>query len=225
MEERTKRKYNLESKVSTFDRKKVLANANGNENMVEFAYRLCKCLDDNGENESDLADTLDIGKASINAYIKAEQVPSVEKLIKLAKHFNVSTDYLLGLINTPSIKEDYKLINKTTGLSEKAIDTLNEYLINHKDAVKNDEQQSTFSKVIDTINFLIENDYRFHFFINLNSFLWFDIIHRNELKNNALIYDEDLKKHFDYQRLFKLIELDLYDSLYKIKNELETNNK
>lgn len=44
---------------------------------------------------------------------------------KLAQYYGVSSDYLLGLSGTPSVDEDIKVVFKITGLSEKAINTLN----------------------------------------------------------------------------------------------------
>ena len=40
---------------------------------------------------------------------------------KLAQYYGVSSDYLLGLTDTPSVKEDIQVVCKTTGLSEDAI--------------------------------------------------------------------------------------------------------
>lgn len=45
---------------------------------------------------------------------------------KLAQHYSVSTDYLLGISDTPSTKEDIQAACKTTGLSEDAIYFLKE---------------------------------------------------------------------------------------------------
>ena len=43
---------------------------------------------------------------------------------KLAQHYGVSTDYLLGLTDTPSTKEDIQATCKTTGLSTSVIEWL-----------------------------------------------------------------------------------------------------
>lgn len=43
---------------------------------------------------------------------------------KLAEYYGVSSDYLLGLSNTPSTKEDIQAACKTTGLSTLAIEWL-----------------------------------------------------------------------------------------------------
>lgn len=63
------------------------------------------------------------------------------KIVKLAKHYGVSSDYLLGLSEIPSVDEDIKVAFKITGLSEKAINALN--------GADRDE--------LDFISFLIEN--------------------------------------------------------------------
>ena len=98
------RKYEkTERKIDLFDEKKALENAKGNVSMVEFARRLCLCLDERNLNEADLCRDLKLGKASVNEYVKAEQIPNADKIIKMANYFNVSTDYLLGLNDTATI--------------------------------------------------------------------------------------------------------------------------
>ena len=43
------------------------------------------------------------------------------KIVKLANHYGVTSDYLLGLATTPSVDEDIQAACKTTGLTEEAI--------------------------------------------------------------------------------------------------------
>ena len=49
----------------------------------------------------ELAKILNIGSASISKYEANEQEPPDYMKIKIAKHFNVSLDYLCGLIDIP----------------------------------------------------------------------------------------------------------------------------
>ena len=44
-----------------------------------------------------LAIELGIDQASLSSYERGKYLPTVEVLVKLAEHFGVSTDYLLGL--------------------------------------------------------------------------------------------------------------------------------
>lgn len=50
----------------------------------------------------ELAEALEIGEANIQRYEAGESDAISENVIKIARHFNVSTDYLLGLTNTPA---------------------------------------------------------------------------------------------------------------------------
>ncbi len=46
-----------------------------------------------------LSTEIEVSQEAISAYESGKALPSVETLIKLAKYFNTSTDYLLGLTN------------------------------------------------------------------------------------------------------------------------------
>ena len=46
-----------------------------------------------------LSTEIEVSQEAIIAYESGKALPSVETLIKLAKYFNTSTDYLLGLTN------------------------------------------------------------------------------------------------------------------------------
>lgn len=52
---------------------------------------------------------------------------SYKTVISLARYFGVSTDYLLGLSEMPTIQENEKISVKTTGLNSKSVKKLNEW--------------------------------------------------------------------------------------------------
>ena len=60
-----------------------------------------------------LAKQLNISKQTVSNWENDNIQPSIEMLVRLSKVFNVSTDYLLGLENTPRLD--------ITGLSPEAI--------------------------------------------------------------------------------------------------------
>lgn len=66
-----------------------------------------------GLNQVELAKELFVTKQCVSNWENGNIIPSVEMLIKIAKYFSVSTDYLLGL-------DDRRYI-ETTGLNEKQI--------------------------------------------------------------------------------------------------------
>ena len=56
--------------------------------------------------QKDIANYLSITTSAYGYYEKGERQPNPEILLKLAKYFNVSTDYLLGRTDTPNNSEE-----------------------------------------------------------------------------------------------------------------------
>ncbi len=59
-----------------------------------------------GWNQVQLAEKLNITKQTVSNWENDNIQPSVEMLVRIAKLFRVSTDYLLGLDDTPNINID-----------------------------------------------------------------------------------------------------------------------
>lgn len=71
---------------------------------------------------ADLAEYLGVSAVAIGQYYNGDALPSMDNLIKIAKYFNVSTDYLLGLTDAKTTKDtDLRAIVDYTGLSEECI--------------------------------------------------------------------------------------------------------
>ena len=73
--------------------------------MVDFGYRVKTLRKRAGLTQKQLAERIWVSKAAISNYEMGERKPSLEIIVKLAKVFHVSTDYLLG------IAESNKIIN------------------------------------------------------------------------------------------------------------------
>ena len=71
-----------------------------------------------------VADTLGI-KAQSYIYEKKEVTPSAELILKLAKAFNVSADYLLGLTDDPRPVDEIITAQKTAAPAEVDDEILN----------------------------------------------------------------------------------------------------
>ena len=67
----------------------------------DFAVRLLKLMTRERLTTVQLAKAAGITPSSIYAYERGNFTPSYSALIRLAKTFNVSTDYLCGLKETP----------------------------------------------------------------------------------------------------------------------------
>ena len=85
-----------------------------------------------GITQSELAHQLGITRSGVNAWEMGISTPSTHYIILLAKFFNVSSDYLLGLSDTTTISVD--------GLSNREIASLLEIIECYK--TKNNVDES-----------------------------------------------------------------------------------
>ena len=90
--------------------------------------RLSELRKDKGITQKDLAKILSVSENSISLYERNIITPDDDMKIKIAKYFNVSLDYLLGITDTPSpIKSKPKIIY-FNHLPEKANEELERFL-------------------------------------------------------------------------------------------------
>lgn len=156
----------------------------------KFSKRLEKLIekkkDENHQNSiPKQADGIGIPYPTFVKYINGKAECPASNIIKIARYYGVSTDYLLG--NTPNATTDEKLqgVCKYTGLSEKAVENLTEN--------KN-------STDIRYINFLLEYGFVRGFFNEFSLYVNSDKItlpkNNNEL--SEILFDSDDKKLGDY---------------------------
>ncbi len=62
-----------------------------------FAQRLLELRKDRGETQDQLAQILRVKKAQISEMENGKKTTTLEKLVLICEHYNVSSDYLLGL--------------------------------------------------------------------------------------------------------------------------------
>ncbi|MCM1227422.1 MAG: helix-turn-helix transcriptional regulator [Clostridium sp.] len=94
--------------------------------MVDFSKRLKELRQNAGLTQQQLAERIWVTKACISYYELSERDPSPEILVKIAKAFHVTTDYLLGLENkqhyldvSDLLEEDIKLLHHTIEILRK----------------------------------------------------------------------------------------------------------
>ena len=66
---------------------------------LKFAEQLKFLREDEGLSQNDFAKLLNISKQTVSAWERGTQETDYETLIKIALFFNVSVDYLLGLVD------------------------------------------------------------------------------------------------------------------------------
>ena len=90
---------------------------------MTFGERLKSLREDNDERQRDIAAILFVSPNMISAYELGKHFPKNEKsLIALAKHFDVSLDYLLGHSDIP--KYDNNNIVNVSGLNDEEINVI-----------------------------------------------------------------------------------------------------
>ncbi len=110
-----------------------------------------------GHTQDDLAELLDQKRQVVSYYENGTRMPNIEQIMTIAKEYNTTTDYLLGLTDVATTDKDILFVCEVTGLTEKAVHILNYLKFNGF------EQVSMFANSL--INYLDENKY------NINQFM------------------------------------------------------
>lgn len=83
---------------------------------------LKKAIDDSGMTREQIAESVGCDTSSITKYYNGNRYPKTDVIIKLAKLFNCSTDYLLGVSKAFTSDNELKFICDYTKLSELTIE-------------------------------------------------------------------------------------------------------
>lgn len=71
-----------------------------------------------------LASVIGVRRQTISLYMSGQSNPDWEQIVKIAKHFEVSADWLLGLSDVKSMDVELKAVSKFLNLSEPAINNI-----------------------------------------------------------------------------------------------------
>ena len=133
---------------------KTKRNVQDNYNTV-FAKRLRELIESTGVSQAELANSVSVTRQAINSYTLGNTVPNSDVLTDIAKYFDVSSDYLLGLIDIKSNDITVKSICEEIGLSDKSVN-----LLIYLNRIKKLEKEARTLLAKDTNrNLVIESDY------------------------------------------------------------------
>lgn len=90
--------------------------------------RLADLRKDRKLSQKDLAEKLKISHYTISSYEREKSTPDDEMKIKIAKFFNVSLDYLLGIINDEKPIDESKSFRLPENLPPHAIKEIIDYI-------------------------------------------------------------------------------------------------
>lgn len=85
---------------------------------------LKEAIDNSRMTREQIADKVQCDTSSITKYYNGDRYPKTDVIIKLAKLFNVSTDYLLGVTDVATNDKDLQFVCDYTGFDERTITNL-----------------------------------------------------------------------------------------------------
>ena len=89
--------------------------------------RFQELVRNSGKTRQAIARDISCDTSTVTKQFNGDMKISVDYLVKYAKYFNVSADYLLGLSNAPTANKDVQDICDYTGLSLAAVENLHEW--------------------------------------------------------------------------------------------------
>lgn len=125
---------------------------------LPFPTRLRQLIEESGQTQEFIASQIGVNRQSIGQWKDGTTAPDVYTLVKIANHFGVSADYLIGLIDVKSNKADIKAIHEKTGLSDTAIENLiteNASQISNTVILSNLLEEKRFYKILFDIHNLV----------------------------------------------------------------------
>ena len=73
--------------------------------MLSLGLNLSKIRIESKLNQRELAQALGVTAGAVGLWETDKRLPDAHMIVKIAQYFNVSTDYLLGLSDSPNMRE------------------------------------------------------------------------------------------------------------------------
>ena len=134
---------------------KTKRNVQDNYNTV-FAKRLRELIESTGVSQAELANSVSVTRQAINSYTLGNTVPNSDVLTDIAKYFDVSSDYLLGLIDIKSNDITVKIKKLEKEARTLLAKDTNRNLVRESDYFDCESSNKLFS-YLDIINYFTEN--------------------------------------------------------------------
>lgn len=81
------------------------------QELNQIGSKLQALRKEKGDSQQDVANYLNTKRQTIGAYETASSMPTIDNLRRLSIYFGVSSDYLIGLSDTPNATEIYTASN------------------------------------------------------------------------------------------------------------------
>lgn len=90
----------------------------------DFATRVRALFNAANVSQQEVADAVGVTRQTFFKYLEGKAQPTIENIYNLADYFHVSSDYLLGLSNSPNPDINNRAIHDRLGLSDETINYL-----------------------------------------------------------------------------------------------------
>ena len=97
-----------------------------------FADRLSDLISESGKGVKQLSEDIGISTGAISKYQNDASTPGADAVVKIAKYFNVTSDWLLGLTNVKTPDGDVRRVCDYTGLTEDVVGRLHNTIATDK---------------------------------------------------------------------------------------------
>lgn len=116
-----------------------------------FGKRLFEIREGKRESQQELADSIGITRQSLSRYELGERTANIDLLKKIAEHYHISADYLLGLTDNITTDKDLDYVSRYTGL--------NECTLGHIQMIEKEGYISTLNTLLTSFNMvtILEN--------------------------------------------------------------------
>jgi len=91
------------------------------------AVRLRKLVEDTQTTQQELASELGVARQTVGQYLNGAVRPNSDAIKKIAEHFEVSADYIVGCIDDPTQDPAHKVLHKATRISSNSFLMLHQY--------------------------------------------------------------------------------------------------
>ena len=169
--------------------------------------RLKALIDNSGKSRQVIARDLGFDTSTVTKQYNGDIKLSVDSVVKYAKYFRVSTDYLLGLSLDPTTDKDKAYICEYTGLSLAAIDKLQDVNKEYGDTVDLFIRSIRFRELMEEIDFYCVQAHAYGEVLSMGNV----VDSRRTMKNNLNL------RMFNIQEYSKEIAKEIYKKKERAK--------
>ncbi len=89
-----------------------------------IGYTIAELLESQGKKQKDLAKYLEVNSNVVSYWCNGTRKPNIEQIIQIAKYFNVTTDYLLGVSQNKTTDIELAAVSEYVKLKDETVKTL-----------------------------------------------------------------------------------------------------